>query len=78
MIVGEVEMGLKNGKTVKGDFVARMIVDAISLKRGHPRLELSQVWAVSDIPFLLCSDLGLQLLALRQYTNKCMFRTCLR
>lgn len=46
MILAVNTTGLKNGKSVTGEFTARIIVDQESLNRGQPRLKYVQVWAV--------------------------------
>jgi hypothetical protein len=46
MLVAVNTTGLKNGRTVTGEFTARIIVDQHSLDRGQPRLRYVQVWAV--------------------------------
>ncbi|KAI9836765.1 MAG: hypothetical protein M1819_000930 [Sarea resinae] len=45
MLIGKVQMGLRNGKTVDSEFTARMVVDEASDESGSPRLSYSQVWA---------------------------------
>lgn len=35
LVIGRVEMGLRNSKTVTEDFVARFVVDESTLRRSH-------------------------------------------
>lgn len=46
MLVAVNTTGLKNGRSVTGEFTARIIVDQQSLDREQPRLRYVQVWAV--------------------------------
>ncbi|KAJ5519545.1 hypothetical protein N7453_001967 [Penicillium expansum] len=45
MLIGEVDLGLKNGKSITNEYTARMLVDQDSVNEGHPRLALSFVWS---------------------------------
>lgn len=45
MLIGDVNIGLKNGRTVKIEYTARMLVDDQSLTTGSPKLILSSVWS---------------------------------
>jgi hypothetical protein len=44
LLIGNVEMGLANGKTVAGEFTARALL--ADVEPGKPRIKLYQVWAV--------------------------------
>ncbi|EED18011.1 conserved hypothetical protein [Talaromyces stipitatus ATCC 10500] len=45
MLIGEVELGLKNGKSYTNEYTCRMLVDQASVNDGKPRLALSSVWS---------------------------------
>ncbi|KAJ5531860.1 hypothetical protein N7527_005253 [Penicillium freii] len=45
MLIGEVDLGLKNGKSITNEYAARMLVDQDIIHEGHPRLSLSSVWS---------------------------------
>ncbi|KAA8652925.1 uncharacterized protein ATNIH1004_001834 [Aspergillus tanneri] len=45
MLIGEVELGLRNGRAVTNEFTCRMLVDEASVNEGTPRLALSSVWS---------------------------------
>jgi hypothetical protein len=49
LLIGRVGMGLANGKSVSGEFVARVLLDE-SAEEGKPRIKLYQVWAVCSYP----------------------------
>jgi len=53
MLIGTNMATLKSGYEIIGDFAARFLIDEESVKKGAPRLKLSQVYAVS------CWDGGL-------------------
>jgi hypothetical protein len=44
LLIGNIEMGLTNGKTVRGEFTARVLL--ANAESGKPRIKLYQVWAV--------------------------------
>ena len=52
LVVGRVEMGLKSGKTVSEEFIARFVVDGATLENKSQngddgvRLKFSRVWSV--------------------------------
>ncbi|KAJ5115654.1 hypothetical protein N7456_000002 [Penicillium angulare] len=45
MLIGEVDLGLKNGRAVTNEFTCRMLVDGASVAARSPRLALSSVWS---------------------------------
>ncbi|KAL2008852.1 hypothetical protein VTN00DRAFT_7046 [Thermoascus crustaceus] len=44
MLIGTIEIGLKGGRAVPGEFATRMVVDDASIRKGSPRLSFSQVY----------------------------------
>lgn len=65
MLIGTIEIGLKGGRTVPGEFATRMVVDDASVRRGSPRLSSSQVYTVCTyylltVPGICLAGLGCQ------------------
>jgi hypothetical protein len=46
LLIGELHLDLINGKSLRTEFTARMVVAAASLE-DEPRFELYQTWTVS-------------------------------
>ncbi len=46
LLIGELHLDLINGKSLRTEFIARMVVAAASLE-DEPRFELYQAWTVS-------------------------------
>jgi hypothetical protein len=51
MLIGAVHMDLKNGKSIQGEFTARLVVHESYVGTENSRLAFSQVWA-DTAPFL--------------------------
>jgi hypothetical protein len=54
LVIGELDVELKNGKSVRGEFCAHCVIDDATLEDA-PKFSLYQVWTVSTIvyPFSL-------------------------
>ncbi len=50
VVLGQVRMDFRNGKTVEQEFAGHLVVDAATKAAGSPRLELMQVFAVRNTP----------------------------